>query len=568
MGKDENHGGFMKNIFQVVILLASFTLVTFFPAIAKTTPQTNVSVGNFDSISWWLGYAVLQADSVTDPNCKDDVYGWLGRMQARAGDVDGANTSASAISNMRKRIYVHIAAAKTSYKKGNISAYKTSMEQAKAAALSKRSVESAIFMNSNMITACLDCNDVNGAKSYTEILRDNPEAPKGYHDVQMAYRKIAAYIAWNGNAKDANLVVNDNIKPSGKDNALVEIAETCVRKGNLPVAEQFVEQITRVDYKDRVYEKIGVALSESGDIKKANTVAEKITDSTLKSSVITAIAKYQITSGDIDLGKKTSMDITYRDHKIAVYKLIAEKQADAGKIDSAVATIETMAKMIDDIPMAADKSKFGTFDDSFKKGVVETVYLCAAKASARTGDVENYNKYIAKATEGVKEINDVPIWKGTIFIRIVDAQLEADDIEGAKKTAKKIKEERNRSWALFNVVKTQLEKGDMEGAVTTSKEIMDTMNKSFACGWIASAFVKKGELAEAKKVLLRLGNSSREAEAYRRTATAFVETGYSKELANWLNEMPSPQARVYACIGAVDGIMKHRESRSGSHCEN
>ncbi|MBN2455267.1 MAG: hypothetical protein JXB29_01815, partial [Sedimentisphaerales bacterium] len=548
--------------------ITSLNLITFFPAIAKTTPQANVAVGNFDSISWWLGYAVQQADIITDPNCKDDVYGLLGRMQAMAGDVDGANASASAISNRRGRIYVHIAAAKISYKKGNISGYKKSMEQAKSAALSKGSVESQIFMNSNMIIAYLDCNDVNGATSYTETLRDNPEVQKGYHDVQLAYRKIAAYLACNGNVKDANFVVNNNIKPSGKDAALVEIAETCVRKGNIAVAEQFVERITRVDYRDRVYEKIGSALAESGDIKKAYAVAEKITDFTHKSFVISAIAKYQITSGDIDLGKKTAKDITYRDHKIAVYTLIAEKQAEAGKIDSAVATIEMMAKMIDDIPVAADKSKFGTFDDSFKKGLVETVYLCVAKASAQTGDVENYNKYITKATEGVKEINDVPVWKGTIFIGIVDAQLEANDIEGAKKTVKEIKEEHNRSWALFNVVKTQLEKGDIEGAVTTSKEIMDTMNKSFACGEIASAFVKKGELTEAKKVLLCLGNSSREAEAYRRTATAFVETGHVEELANWLNEIPSPQARVYACTGAVDGIMKHRKNRPNSHFEN
>jgi hypothetical protein len=124
-------------------------------------------------------------------------------------------------------------------------------------------------------------------------------------------------------------------------------------------------------------------------------VVEMMTDPTLKSSVITAIAKYQITSGDIELGEKTANDITYRDHKIALYTLIAEKQADAGKIDSAVATVEMMAKMIGDTPMEPDKSKFGTFDDSFKKGVVETVYLCAAKASARKGDIENYNKYIA-----------------------------------------------------------------------------------------------------------------------------------------------------------------------------
>ncbi len=82
------------------------------------------------------------------------------------------------------------------------------------------------------------------------------------------------------------------------------------------------------------------------------------------------------------------------------------------------------------------------------------------------------------------------------------------------------------------------------------------MNKSFAFGEIASAFVKNGELNEAKKMLLLLGDSSKEAEAYRRTATAFIEAGYSKELADWLIEIPTPQARVFACIGAVDSIIK------------
>ena len=377
----------------------------------------------------------------------------------------------------------------------------------------------------------------------------------------MAYRKIAAYFAWNGKIKDADFVVDNNITASEKDVALVEIAETCVRKDNIAIAEQFVERITNVGYKDRVYEKIGIALAGTGDIKKARAVAEIITNSTYKSSVIAAIAKYQIASGDIDLGKKTAGDITYRDHKIAVYTLIAEKQADAGKIDSAVATIEMMTKMINDTPMAADKSKFGTFDDSFKRGLVQTVYLHAAKASARTGDVNNYNKYITKATDGVKEINDVPIWKGTVFMKIVETQLEAGDIEGAKKTAKEISDKLNLSWALYNIVKTQLEKDDIVGAVTISQEITDTMNKSFASGEIASTFVKKGKIADARKILLNMGNSSWEAQAYRRTAKVFVETGHAEELANWLNEIPSPQARVYVCVGAVDGIMKLAQNK-------
>ncbi len=545
----------MKKIIQFMVLLASLTLVTFFSAIAKTTPQTNAAIGNFDSISWWLGYAVQQADTITDPDCKDEICGHLGRAQALAGDVDGANTSASAILKLNKRIYAYTFAAKTFYKQGNGSGYKKSIEQARSAALSDMSIASRIFMNSNVVRTYLDCNDVNGATSYAESITDQRQT-------QRAYKKIAAYLSRNNDIENTDAIVNNIIEASGKDSALVEIAETCIREGNLVVAERMAARLTRPEFKDRVYEKLGVAFAEKGDIEQARTVAETISNSKHKSSVIAAIAKYQINSGNIDLGEKTAQEVTYRDHKIEVYTLIAEKQADAGEIGSAVATIETMAKMIDDNPMSADKSKFGEFDDSFKKGMVETAYLCVAKNLAEKGAMEGYNKYIKKAIAGVKEINDVPIWKGVVFVKIVEAQLEAGDIEGAKKTVKEINDEHSLSWGLYNIVKAQLEKDDIVGAIATYREITDTMNKSFACGQIASAFVKKGEIAEAKKILLNLGNSSRESEAYRATASVFVEMGYTKELANWIDKIPTPQARVCACLGAVDGIRKAEGKRT------
>ena len=146
---------------------AFLTLVVSFSAIAETIPQTNTAVSNFDSISWWVEYAVKQADVVTDPNSKEGVCSILSKIQAIRGDANSAIIFASAISNRQKRIYAHVDAAKTFYKNGNISGYQKSMEQAKSTAMSKGSVESQIFIDSAMIIAYLDCNDVNGARSYT-----------------------------------------------------------------------------------------------------------------------------------------------------------------------------------------------------------------------------------------------------------------------------------------------------------------------------------------------------------------------------------------------------------------
>jgi len=533
----------MKNIFQVAILPASLTLVAFFSAIAQTAPPPT---DNFDSTSWWLKYAVQQAAAVTDPNCKDEIYSHLGRVQALAGDIDGANTSASTIANPQKRVYIHIAAANAAYKQKNQPGYKKSIEQAKSVGLNEKNIAFQISINSAVIEACLDCNDIDAALAYAESTKD-----------QWGLQKIAAHLIERNELKRADNIINNNINASGREFALVIAAETGIREGNLPVAEQTALRLVSIKFKDRVYEKLGVAFAESGNIEKARAAAETISDPALKSSVIAAIAKYQINSGDMNSGKKTLAEITSRDHKIKVYTLIAEKQADAGKIDSAVETIEMMTKMIDKTPMAPDKSKFGTFDDAFKKGSVQTVYLRAAKAAAKAGDMENYNKYIAKATAGVKPIKDSPVWGGVVFTRIIEAQLEAGDIEGAKKSAKELVGDKyNLPWALYNIAKAQIEKDDITGAVTTAQKIADPMNKSFAYGAIASAFVKKNQLADAKKILSGMGNSSWEVQAYRQTAKAFVETGHTKELANWLNDIPSPQARACACIGAVDGIMK------------
>ena len=88
------------------------------------------------------------------------------------------------------------------------------------------------------------------------------------------------------------------------------------------------------------------------------------------------------------------------------------------------------------------------------------------------------------------------------------------------------------------------------------------MNKAFASGEIATALVKKGSIDKAKQILSEMGNSPKETEAYRRTARVFVETQHSKELADWLEKIPSPQAKVAACIGAVDAILKIEKNKN------
>ena len=547
----------MRKIFlKSVALLVFLFFVTAFSAFADIAFKTDVPQDNYNSSAFWLQYAVRQAGTITDPNCKNDTYGRLGRAQALTGDVNGANLSASVISDLYKRVIIHTLAAKTFYKQGNISGYKKSMEQARSAAMNAENIGAQIFINGDMVSAYLDCNDVNGAWSYSKSIKVHSEKLR-------SYQTIAAHLARYGDIENADSIINEKIGESRKEGALLEIAETCVRSGNLTVAEKMAGRLNRTELKDRLNEKLGVAFAEIGNIEKAGVLEKVISDSKLSSSVIAAIAKYQINSGDINLGKKTADEITYRDYKIAVYTLIAEKQADTGNIDSAVATIETIEKIIDDAPMPADESKFGRFDDSFKKGVAETIYLHVANALAKRGDTDGYQKYIDKAVNGVKEINVVPpMWKGTGFIKIIDAQLKANDIAGAKKTVKEIDDEHNLSWGLFNIVQAQLEINDVDGAITTYRKIKDPMNKSFACGEIASALVKKGSIDKAKQILSDMGNSPKETEAYRRTAREFVETQHSKELADWLEKIPSPQAKVAACIGAVDDILKIEKNKN------
>jgi len=276
----------MKNItgLIIVVIIAALSGLAWgdhhnLRDVAEAPPQTNTAVANYDSISWWLGYAVPQAEAITDTDCKDEIYGHLGRIQATTGDVDGANLSASAISQINKRIYVYTFSAKSFYKQGNMPGYKKSIEQAKLAALSDMRIETRIFMNSNLIRAYLDCNDVDGATSFAESIKDK-------RLTLQAYKKIAAHLASNNDIENADAIVDNITNESGKESALVEITETCIREANFTVAEQMARRLTGSKYQDRVLEKLGVAFAEKGNIKKAQSISETIRDPKHKSSVL------------------------------------------------------------------------------------------------------------------------------------------------------------------------------------------------------------------------------------------------------------------------------------------
>ena len=96
--------------------------------------------------------------------------------------------------------------------------------------------------------------------------------------------------------------------------------------------------------------------------------------------------------------------------------------------------------------------------------------------------------------------------------------------------------------------------GDFESAMHLSKQLSSDPTKGHSLGRIASSLIQAGEFAAAKELLAHLVPK---AMTKRRVAArGMVDGGQMDELKQWLPTMPSPDARVYACQGAINGLVQ------------
>lgn len=355
----------------------------------------------------------------------------------------------------------------------------------------------------------------------------------------------------------------------GTGNVLASVVEADASAGAVDEARQALELLSHsADDSDRMLNKpksqkaLAAALARFGQYGEAQSTADAIEDNVVEElaarrSIIAAKAKDGDFAGASALAKK-SPNMRYFAHFEIVSAL-----AQAGKFDEA----DEAAKAIGDgwerldsyAALAMEQSKQG---DS--KGVMKSLNEAskAAEQAARGySRIKSITKLavlqtkvgqrdqalksfeLAKAlaseqspTEKARATTQPATQRSDdwneMHIAIAKAQAEADDISGALTTLRLVHETvYSRASALESISFAQLRNGDWKGGFATMRPMVDYM------------------------------------PSVRKVAHAASQGGCAKELEEWMQALPSAEARAWAHIGIVDAALKKdlwRETRIGT----
>jgi hypothetical protein len=114
-------------------------------------------------------------------------------------------------------------------------------------------------------------------------------------------------------------------------------------------------------------------------------------------------------------------------------------------------------------------------------------------------------------------------------------------------------DELSREHETGEIVRKLLEIGDIADAIATAKLIKD---KSYAYGAISAKLAEHGKISEAIQLVSTADSKSMEEPfmLYEPASRVLAKEHRQKELMKWIEAMPTPEAKIYAYIGAAQGI--------------
>lgn len=496
---------------------------------------------------WWRQRAIQEVPFIIKTKNRDRAYTEIARALGWSGDFVNANLCLTKISNPQDKISAYESIIHDCHKSGNSSCYEANMQQVRLLSI-KTGVASYV-----LISDYLKYNDIKGAISFAE------EAIPDKQERASAYRQIVIHLMREGKFNDAEALFKSQIPEYMNERVLNEMA---VAAANYDIAKskELARRIISSKEKYDAYTGIGISQAKKADFQGAWESAEQLPESEQKSTVIYAIAEKQIEQGNLADAEETAKRITDRDGKVFTLYSIAEAQIRAGLVDAALLRIKEMEKLIEKFQAPAYKSKFGVFDDAAKMAKVRGLHSGIAGQLAKRGDMKGYREHIKIAQEAARNIRpEASIMQPIILIPIVTTQLDAGDIMGAKTTAAMPEIDENTRAMLSNyIVRKQLEKGDPEGAIATAKTFEDI---GYAYGEISAKLVESGKLVQAKELLATFTGFKWEHKAfytayflYSPAAYSLAKTNRQTELIQWIEMLSTPEAKVYAYLGAAQGF--------------
>lgn len=525
-----------KLVFITIFILTSHVIY------AESDKPFDASSKEISSPLWWRQHASQEAQRIKDQKMRDVAFKDIARALGWSGDFKTVSQCIEKITNQEDKKRTYEVLAHDCHKAGNMSCYESNMQQVRLLSVNGK------YPNYSLIIDYLQYNDVKGAKSFTESIVNKQER-------NSAYYRIALHLAENGDLYAAEEIFTDKI-PEYTDDSTLENVAVAIAKKNYDKSMEIVSRISKAKEKDAALTKIAIIQAVKADFSSAWKIANQVKNQEQKSSIIAAIAAKQIKEGDFT-GAETTIDkILLRDDKIGVFFSIAEEQIRNGSIDAALVRIKAIESLIAITPTPADKSKFGTFDDTAKLAQVRMLHSKIAGQLAKRGDMDGYSAHMKIAQQAMTSIKpEAGIMQAFMIMDVVKNQLDAGDLSGARATLTMPGiDDSAREMAADEIMRKQLALGDINGAMATIKTVKD---RAYAYGAISAKLVESGKMTEAIKLLSTIDFKKEEIEVafmYEPAASYLGKAQKLPELIKWVAIAPTPEARVYVFLGAARGI--------------
>lgn len=490
----------------------------------------------------WRQKAIQETQEIKDQELRDRLYSNISREAGWSGDYASANQCVSMITDRKNKISAYKFLANRCYKTGKADCYESNMQQVRLLTVSGDHPE--IYL----IGEYLEYNDVKGALSLAETFPDKQKRKSVYH-------RIAVHLAEKGNEAAAEAISTEKIAGElGKDTILQKVAIATAQE-DMDKALVIAGRISQSKERNSALAKIGTIQAEKGNFTGAMDIAQKLEDEQ-KSIIMAAIIERDIKDEKFSNAEAELKNLSEPLAKIAAHMSIAEAEIHTGLIDSAVKRIRTIENLIKETTVPVIKSKFGSFDSTALMARVRFLDVQIAEELAKRKDIAGYRKHIKLAQDALASVKpEALIMQSFLVSFVVRAQLEAGDIAGAKATiAMPEIGALSREYETNEIVRKLVEAGDTADAIATAEPIKD---KAYAYGLISAKLVERGKVTDAIGLVSTADNESIKEDfgmLYEPAPRQLAKTRRQADLVKWIESMPTPEAKIYAYLGAAQGI--------------
>jgi len=398
---------------------------------------------------------------------------------------------------------------------------------------------------------------INLAEAYKEIGRKTDAEETLFqaakyaraHSYMAGLAQIAKAQAEMGNVSEAKITLQEALKidePSRPDE-IIPVIQILYTIGDVEAALSSAKGIKDTRTKDEALKQIAKVQAGSGQYAAAFQTADLAEMEATKTYITFAIAVEQVWAGQLQEAQETATAIKQKPLYIAFLARLGEAQSEAGDQAGAKKTIEVAQQ-------AASLIKGS--DDEWNHDGFALKQITAAQT--RIGDLDG----AVKTANRVRNSRN----KDLSLIRISEIQIQKGDFKGALETAEGLSDG-NREYVLENIGLAQTQAGDIPGALQTAELIQNDYNKTSVLDEIAVAQAKSGDWASATATYdkARTYYSPYFPMVYREEGLiemteAQAARGEVQEAYQWALNHKSRKVRVLALIGVARGMEKNRQT--------